>query len=83
MAVLSDPERAAVHALIMTDLSKVREACSLTKTQLRAAMDAADDWANSNAASYNSALPAAAQAGLSAAQKARLLAYVITKRWGG
>lgn len=83
MAVLSDPDRAAVNASLMRDLSQAREGCSLTKTQLQAAVNAADDWANTNASAFNSALPAAAQAGLTAAQKSRLLSYVVLKRWGG
>lgn len=82
MAVLSDPDRALVNSRLMNDLSLVREACSLTKTQLRAAVDAADDWANTNAAAFNAALPAAAQAGLTASQKARLLMAVVIRRFG-
>ena len=82
MAVLSDPDRALVASRLMNDLSVVREACSLTKTQLQAAVNAADDWANTNAASFNSALPAAAQSGLTASQKARLLAAVVLRRFG-
>jgi hypothetical protein len=81
MALLSDPQRAAVYARLAQDVSAVREPCGLTKAQLRAALDAADAWADANAAAYNAALPAAARAGLTPAQKARILTYVITKRW--
>lgn len=83
MAVLIDSDRVAVWADVMRKLSDVRESIALTKTQLRAAIDATDDWLNTNAASFNSALPAAAQAGLTASQKARLVAFVALKRWGG
>jgi hypothetical protein len=45
-------------------------------------VDAADDWLSANAASFNAALPAAARAGLSPAQKARLVAAVALRRFG-
>lgn len=53
----------------------------VTKADLRAAIDAADDWADANASAYNLALPVAARSALTARQKARLLAFVILKRW--
>lgn len=81
MAVLSDPDRAALNAQLMRDLSDAHESCPLTKAELRAAINAADDWANTNAASYNSALPVAARNNLTANQKARLLLAVIRQRW--
>lgn len=82
MAVLSDSERLASWREIMNTLSQSRLSCSLTKDQLWAAVDAADNWINSNAASYNSALPAVARTGLSAKQKALILAVVIMRRYG-
>lgn len=82
MAVLSDNDRAAVSAELQVDLSAVREALgALTKAEFRAAVNAADQWANDNAAAYNAALPLPARTVLTAAQKARLLMYVIRKRW--
>jgi hypothetical protein len=53
---------------------------AVTKSTLRAAVDAADDWADTNAVSYNLALPAAAQSGLTSKQKALVLAYVVLQR---
>ncbi len=53
----------------------------ITKADLRAAIDAADDWADANASAYNLALPVAARNALTARQKARLLVFVIQKRW--
>lgn len=53
-----------------------------TKDDLRAAVAAVDAWATANAASYNAALPAPFS-GATAAQKAALLAYVITRRFTG
>lgn len=81
MANLSDEQRAALWADLMRRLSQEGEAVSLTKPQLRAAVDAADAWADAAAASYNNALPAEARNKLTAKQKAMLLAYVILKRY--
>jgi hypothetical protein len=79
MATLSIADRAEVHALFMRSAD-----CpgSLTKADLRAAVDAADAWADSNAAAFNAALPAAARTALTARQKAALLAFVIERRHG-
>lgn len=81
MPVLTESDRVGVYAELMQDLSREREACALSKADLRAAVDAADTWANTNAAAYNSALPVAARTNLTAAQKARLLAAVILRRF--
>lgn len=78
MAVLSDPDRVTVWAQIQRDNTNL---INVNKTELRAAINAADDWANTNAASFNSALPAAAQGGLTGRQKALLLLYVVRQRW--
>jgi hypothetical protein len=51
-----------------------------TKTDLQAAINAADDWVDSNAASYNSALPATFRTNATVAQKAFLLAMVALAR---
>ena len=52
-----------------------------TKADLQAAVNAADDWANTNAASYNSALPATFRTNATTAQKAVLLAVVVLARY--
>lgn len=82
MAVLSDPDREIVWADFMRDLSRDFDSLALSKTDLRAALDATDAWIDSNAASYNSALPAAARVAMSATQKARLFLAVAGKRYG-
>lgn len=81
MAVLTAAERQAPWAELMRDLSGRGEAVAVTKSDLRAALDAADDWAEANAASFNAAIPQPARAQLTARQKAMLLAWVITRRW--
>jgi hypothetical protein len=53
----------------------------ITKADLRAAINAADDWANTNTTSYNTALPLPARTSLTTAQKALLLNFVITRRY--
>lgn len=80
MAHLPDTARAKLWAEFMRTLSSFREQVSIGKVDLRAAIDAADTWVSDNEASYNSALPAAAQAGLTTAQKDRLIVLVSTER---
>jgi hypothetical protein len=55
---------------------------TFTKDDLAAAASAVDAWADTNAASYNTALPQPFKGGASAAQKNLLLAYVCMKRAG-
>lgn len=80
MAVLADADRVAVWAQWMRLNA---EDCSITKADVRAAVDALDSFLDSNAAAINSAIPQPARGALTAGQKARLLAYVALKRWGG
>lgn len=55
---------------------------SVTKADLRAAIDAVDDWVDGNAAAFNAAIPQPARGVLTARQKAGLLLFVVTKRFG-
>jgi len=80
MAELTTEQRRALWA----DFMRVNtEAIGITKVDLRAAVDAIDTWIDANAASLNSAIPQPARGALSTAQKARLLALVALKRYGG
>jgi hypothetical protein len=81
MAVLSTTERAAGTAAYSEECSNERSALELTKVNLRAAYDAADTWADTNAAAFNTALPVAARTALTASQKARLLLHVVRRRY--
>jgi hypothetical protein len=81
MAVLPDADRVALWAEFMRDQSASRTPMGLTKADLRAAVDAADAWADSNAASFNTALPQPARNALTAKQKALLLMVVLRRRW--
>lgn len=78
MAALIDADRVSLWAKFM---SSALTTGSLTKTELRAAINAADDYADSIAAAYNAALPQPARGALSAKEKAALLVYVISKRF--
>jgi hypothetical protein len=81
MAVLGEQDRAGVWSLLMSIWSDQRTEVGITKDQLRAAVDAADSWVDTNAASFNSALPLAARQGLTSKQKAWLLLYVVLRRF--
>lgn len=56
-------------------------AVSVIKPELRAAVDATDQWIHDNAASFNAALPVEARSKLTARQKAHLLAVVLESRF--
>jgi hypothetical protein len=58
------------------------EPCPFVKSVLRTAVDNADDWADSNATSYNNALTAQFRNNATATQKAALLALVCWVRAG-
>lgn len=57
------------------------EAYSITKNDLRAALDAADAWVDANGASFNTAIPQPARSALTTSQKARLLLFVVRERY--
>lgn len=79
MAAMDETNRARTWAQWMRDNA---EPCGFTKAQLRAAIDATDDWIDANAASFNSALPVAFRTSASATQKTLLFVYVAMRRRG-
>ena len=81
MAILADVDRVEIWAEFQRDISNNREGAAFLKADLRAAVNAADQWVSDNGASYNSALPVAFRTGATAAQKARLLAWVLKMRF--
>lgn len=82
MAVLTDPDRAAVWAEMMREVSNQRAAFgNLSKADLRAAVNAIDDFLNTNAGALNSAIPQPARGALTTPQKALLLMYVVSRRY--
>lgn len=54
----------------------------LLKSDIQAAVEAADDWADAAATSYNNALPVAFRTAASPQLKAALLAYICMRRAG-
>lgn len=80
MAVLAEGARATLWADLMRRMSAIGEPVSITKAELRNVVNAADDWVNANAASYNAALPQPGRSALSVAAKRAILVFVINKR---
>lgn len=83
MATLSEGARQEIWRKLMKQWSKDRTPTSLLAVEVKAAVDAVDQWIDDNAVSYNNALPAAARAAMSAGEKARLLSMVALARFTG
>lgn len=83
MALMTDNQRKAVWAGIMERLSSRHEALgTMTKADVRAAIDAADQWISDNQASFKTALPAAFAANATNAQKIELFMLIADGRHG-
>ena len=80
MAELSTEDRQRVWRGIQRYLSNAWEENSLSKAELQAAINSTDVWINNNVASFNSALPPAAQSGLTATQKTLMFVAVALAR---
>lgn len=78
MAVLTNARRLELWAEWMRDNN---EACSITKADLKAAVDAMDDWWETQAVAANLAIPQPARGSLSARQKVRLFMLMLRKRY--
>ena len=82
MAVLDDTDRRAVWADVMRGIATLAlGTVSITKADLRAAVDALDSFLDTNAAALNTAIPQPARGSLSSRQKALMLMYVLSKRY--
>lgn len=79
MANMSAEERRRCWAQFMRVNA---EPLSITKTELRAAIDATDQWITDNEIAYNTAIPQPARGALSATQKTLLFTYVAMRRRG-
>lgn len=79
MAVMNATERARCRAQYMREQTT---SAGISKVDLAAALAAADQWAEDNAAAYNTALPVPFRTSATAAEKALLLCYVIMRRSG-
>jgi len=82
MAVLNETERRRAWSEHMYDGAISNGSLgSLLKTDLRAAIDAMDDFLDTNASAINNAIPQPARGALSNKQKALLLMYVVARRY--
>ena len=82
MAILGNADRVGVWAEFMDDLSARRGTCgTLAKADLRAAVNAIDDWVDTNAVLFNATIPLPARTQLTVRQKAELLLLVIRRRF--
>lgn len=81
MAILTNDQRKDLWIEYMSTISARREGLSLTKAELRAAVDAVDDWIDGNIASFNSSLPLPARTALTAKQKVELFFAVARARF--
>lgn len=79
MAVLGETSRRELWAEFMR---RNDEPTSITKQELRAAVDALDAFFDSNAATINAAIPQPARGSLSASQKAFILSLLLERRYG-
>ena len=79
MAVLVDADRAEIHALWMRE--NTIQCGTMTKSELRDAVNAIDQWVEDNAGVFNSAIPLVARTALNGKQKAWLLYYVVRRRF--
>lgn len=80
---LNANQKQQILAKWASDISARREAFDLRKPDLVAAITAIDNWLETNATAFNSAIPQPARATLTTSQKAELLALVAIKRYGG
>jgi len=81
MAKLDEPTRVEVWADLMRKFSNDGETIGITKPDLRAAVNALDDFMDDNAGTINGAIPQPARGSLTSAQKAIMLSFVVLKRY--
>jgi hypothetical protein len=79
MATLTDQDREDLWRVFMQ--SNTGAFGSMSKHELRAAVDATDVWIDNNAAAYNTALPQPARTALSSKQKVQLFTFIAERRW--
>jgi hypothetical protein len=82
MAALPDADRIEITAKLQRLAQWLAISCGITKADLKAAVDATDDWIEANQTSFNNALPTAAKNNLSLTQKTLIFSYVALKRAG-
>lgn len=81
MAVLDGTGRTRVWAQAMRQ-AELGSLTGLTKADLRATVDALDDWIEANQSSVNTAIPQPARGALTLQQKTLLFCWVAMRRAG-
>jgi len=82
MANLTAEDRKELWADWMRDLSRKNEpVADISKADMRGAINAFDDWIESNQGTLNAVIPVGARAQLTTKQKAQLFVIVLTKRF--
>lgn len=83
MAALPDADRRhATRRFIERIFVEGRQTATFSTDQLKAAVDAIDDWIEANAQSFNQSLPPQFRNNASAEQKTQLFCFVALKRAG-
>ena len=82
MAVLSDTDRARVRRGLARYWSRWWTGTTISKTDMRAAVNATDDFIDNNQGAYNQALPEEARTALTQTQKTLLFCAVALARVG-
>ena len=84
MAILSDDDRKIVHSTYMKNVSSQRGTfATLTKENIRDAVNAIDQWISDNTASFNQSIPLPARSALTTEQKEDLFLIVLKRRVNG
>lgn len=82
MAQLTEQQRAEIWAKIMQVFSADNDAVgSMSKQDLRNAVDAIDTWIDDNTNNFNVSIPQPTRNALTAKQKSRILMLIVGKRW--
>lgn len=81
MTLLIEEDRRELWAKFMKEASAIWEKLDLSKSDLRAAVDATDQWIEDNQASFNQALPLPARTALTQKQKVRLFMEVAKRKY--
>lgn len=83
MAVLSDADRELVRGTFCNQIRDydIGQIAGLVKADVRAAVNALDQFLDDNATAINQAIPQPARGALTTKQKALLLQFVISQRY--
>ena len=81
MTVLTEEDRADCSTEFQREESRDRSPIGGTKADIRVMINALDDYMDTNAAAMNQAIPQPQRGMFTAAQKAKVLNFVVRKRY--